>query len=221
MKKFSSLLAIALTFVAVFFAIHSNAAKLEEGVHYEVIGQTATAQPEVKEFFSYYCPHCMAFEPLAKKLKQSSATNGFKFVKSHVDFLRAAGPEIQTMLTKALITAEKLNVPQVSDAIFDRIHNKRKPFTKEQDVKELFLQNKVSAEAFDKAFNSFGVKAAASKMKKAQDDLSKKRVLTGVPTFIVNGKYKLIAKGFGKGVKSNEEFFNRLEAGLIELSAKK
>lgn len=35
----------------------ANAAKFEEGVHYEVIAEQATAKPEVAEYFSYFCPH--------------------------------------------------------------------------------------------------------------------------------------------------------------------
>ncbi len=36
----------------------------EEGTHYEVIAEQGTAKPEVKEYFSFYCPHCFAFDPM-------------------------------------------------------------------------------------------------------------------------------------------------------------
>jgi len=204
--------------MAVFMTASVSAVELKEGVHYEVISTTATATPEVKEFFSYYCPHCHNFEPLADNLKKAAETDNFKFVKSHVDFLRAAGPDIQLMLTKALVTSELLNVPQVSKAIFEYIHVQRGVFTKEKDIRNIFLIHNVDGEKFDKAFNSFAVKAAAGKMKKEQDSLSRRKVLTGVPTFIVNGKYKILNSGFK--VKTYSELFAQLEDAAVQLTKK-
>ena len=204
---------------ALFFSFNLFAVELKEGVHYEVISDsTPTAKPEIKEFFSYYCPHCFTFEPLADRLKAGEKKGKYKFVKSHVDFLRAAGPDIQFMLTKALVTAEKLNVPAASKAIFNYIHKQRAPFTKEKDIRNLFVLNGVDGAKFDKVFNSFAVTAAAKKMKKDQDTLNNKRVLTGVPTFIVNNKYKILNSGFN--AKNYDELFGQLENAAIELSQK-
>jgi thiol:disulfide interchange protein DsbA len=204
--------------MAVFMAASVSAVELEEGVHYEVISTTATATPEIKEFFSYYCPHCHNFEPLADNLKKAGEANNFKFEKSHVDFLRAAGPDIQLMLTKALVTSELLNVPQVSKAIFEYIHNQRGVFTQEKDIRNIFVDHNVDGEKFDKAFNSFAVKAAASKMKKEQTSLSRRGVLTSVPTFIVNGKYKILTAGFK--AKTYSELFAQLEDAAVKLTKK-
>lgn len=55
MKKFLFLL-------GALFSFNAFAANLEEGKQYVQVGQTASAQPEVIEFFSFYCPHCYAFE---------------------------------------------------------------------------------------------------------------------------------------------------------------
>ena len=208
-------------FAALIFSAGTMAIDIKEGVHYEVINKksSGTAKPEIKEFFSYYCPHCMTFEPLAKRLDDNAEKEGYKFVKSHVDFLRAAGPDIQVMLTKALVTSKRLNVPKVSDAIFTYIHKQRAAITKLQDIKNMFLLNGVSSEDFEKTFNSFQVNAAAKKMKKEQDELARLRVLTGVPTFIINGKYKLLTKGFSKA-KTYDELFAQLEEAAISLSKK-
>jgi len=203
---------------ALVMSLSLHAAPLQEGVHYEVINQQATAKPEVKEFFSYYCPHCYSFEPLADRLKASSEKNGFTFKKNHVDFLRAAGPDIQFMLTKALVAAERLKAPKASTAIFKYIHDQRSVFTKEKDIRDLFIANGVTGEKFDKAFNSFAVKAAAQKMKKEQDELSRRRVLTSVPTFIVNGKYKIINQGFK--ARTYDELFSQIEEAAVQLVKK-
>ena len=212
MKKILSFFAICL------LSLQVSAQTLKEGVHYEVISETATAKPEVKEFFSFYCGHCLAFEPLAKKFKSMSEDKGFEFKKSHVDFLRAAGPDIQMMLTKALVTAEKLNKPEINDAIFSFIHKQRSVFTSEKDVKQLFIANGVTSEDFDKAFNSFAIKAAAKRMKSDQNNLANKRILTGVPTFIVNGKYKIINQGFE--ARTYSQLFDKIEAAALELVEK-
>ncbi|NVK24919.1 MAG: thiol:disulfide interchange protein DsbA/DsbL [Gammaproteobacteria bacterium] len=206
---------------ALFFSASLFAVELKEGVHYEVFDKTSpsTGKPEIKEFFSYYCPHCLSFEPLAERLEAGQKKGNYKFVKSHVDFLRAAGPEIQFMLTKALVTAETLNVPAASKAIFNYIHRQRAAITKEKDIRNLFVLNGVDGEKFDKVFNSFAVTAGAKKMKKDQDELSKKRVLTGVPTFIVNNKYKILNSGFE--AKTYDELFNKLEAAAVKLSQRK
>lgn len=213
MKKIFTLLA------ACFFTLSVSAQTLKEGVHYEVISETATKSPEVREFFSYYCPHCLNFEPLAKRLAEKAKSSDFKFEKSHVDFLRAAGPDIQFMLTKALVASEKLNKPGVNDAIFQYIHKNRSVFTSEKDVRQLFIANGVTGEEFDKTFNSFAVKAQAKGMKKLQNEYAEKRVLTGVPTFIVNGKYKIINKGFD--ARTYGELFEQLESAALQLVEKK
>lgn len=210
--------AITLLFV-LFAAFNIQAQTLKEGVHYEVISQQSTAKPEIKEFFSYYCPHCMSFEPLAKTFKANQETGGYSFKKFHVDFLRAAGPDIQFMLTKALVLSESLKKPAVSDAIFNYIHSQRAIFTEEKDIRNLFVLNGVDGKKFDKAFNSFAVTSAAKKMKKEQDELSRRRVLTSVPTFIVNGKYKILTTGFK--AKSYDELFMKVEKAALQLVKKK
>jgi len=205
---------------ALFFSASLFAVELKPGVHYEVIDNaTASSKPEIKEYFSYYCPHCFTFEPLADRLKAGEDKGNYKFVKSHVDFLRAAGPEIQFMLTKALVTSDTLNVPAASKAIFNYIHKQRAPFTEEKDIRNLFVLNGVEGEKFDKVFNSFAVTAAAKKMKKDQDELNRKRVLTGVPTFIVNNKYKILTSGFD--AKTYDQLFSQIEQAAVELSQKK
>ncbi|GAA0305803.1 thiol:disulfide interchange protein DsbA/DsbL [Psychrosphaera haliotis] len=213
MKKLLSLLAVCLLSLSV------SAETLKEGVHYEVIGEKATSTPEIKEFFSYYCPHCFTYEPLAKRLSAKADNGNFKFEKSHVDFLRAAGPDIQFMLTKALVAGDRLNKPEISDAIFQYIHKNRSVFTSEKDVRQIFIANGVSGEEFEKTFNSFGVKAQAKNMKKLQDEYASKRILTGVPTFVVNGKYKILSKGFN--ARTYGELFDQIESAALELVKKK
>jgi thiol:disulfide interchange protein DsbA len=190
MKKF------AVLFVTLLFSTMVSAIPLrfEEDKHYQVISKTASTTPVVTEYFSFYCPHCFKFEFVAKGIEKALPA-GTKFEKSHVDFMRSASQETQQLLSRALIASQKLKLGhKIIDAIFDHIHTQSKPFSDINDIKALFVANGIAAEEFDNAMNSFSVKGAANKMKKAQEDLSNRQVMTGVPMFIVNNKYKIISK---------------------------
>ena len=116
------------------------------------------------------------------------------FERNHVDFLRFTTPEIQFMVTKALATAQQLKVEdKIAAAIFNYIQVQRGAITEAKDIRNIFVLNGVDGAAFDKAFKSFSVNSKAKLMKKMQNDLVKKRALTGVPTVVVNGKYRINA----------------------------
>ena len=167
------------------------AERFVEEKHFEVIAEQATAKPEVKEYFSFYCGGCNAFEPVAQSVAQKLPA-GVEFKKSHVDFLRAATPEIQDALVRSYLVAKNLGKgDKVSSAIFNQIHRFRVPFKTEQDIRSLMMLHDIEAETYDSAMKSFAIRGAAKQMKKEQDELSERGVLTGVPTLIVNGKYKI------------------------------
>jgi thiol:disulfide interchange protein DsbA len=188
MKKIISLfLVILLTPLAAF------AAQYQAGEHYTVVNENLSSKPEVREYFSYYCPHCMKFEPFMQDLKKG-LPEGVKFEKNHVDFLRAASPEVQFSLTKASVVADQLGQEyKLSGAIFNYIHKQRAAFTSEKDIRNVFVLNGVDGEKFDKLMKSFSINSKAKQMKKKQDYFSGKGVLTGVPTIIVNDKYRVNA----------------------------
>lgn len=182
---------IAILLLSVLLPLTVQAAKFEQGKHYDVISEQVTARPEVKEYFSFYCGGCNAFEPIVQSLETKLPTNT-EFKKVHVDFIRAASPEIQNLLTRAYLVAKNLDKGnQVASAIFNQIHTSRIPFSNENDIRSLVLLQGIDAEAYDKAIKSFSVMGAARQMKKEQEELSKTRVLNGVPMLIVNGKYKI------------------------------
>ena len=193
-------------------AANASAVQYEEGKHYETIDARASKKPEVKEFFSFYCPHCNNFEPVVKELK-TLLKDGVKFKKSHVDFSGPRDPEIQTILAQGYATANVL--PQkdaLVAAVFNHIHGKRARINELADMKDIFVSQGVSAEDFDKYYNSFSVRTMASKMKRDQEYYQQKGALKGVPTFIVNGKYRVIL-GADSGIsdaKSMADLINYL-----------
>lgn len=141
---------------------------------------------------------------------------GVKFERNHVDFLRMASPEIQFMLTKALVTAQQLNVEEkVVAAIFNYLQVQRATVTSEKDVRNIFMIQGVDGAAFDKTYNSFAVNSKAKLMKKNQTEMAKKRAITGVPAVIVNGKYRI---NIDKLDRNNfEQDYNNLVKYLVSL----
>jgi protein dithiol oxidoreductase (disulfide-forming) len=165
--------------------------KFEEGKQYEVVATTATSTPEIKEFFSFYCPHCYQFEPILQRVEHTLPQD-VSVKKMHVDFLRAASPELQEVLARAYVVADfQQQGDKIALAIFNHIHRDRATFANPEDIRQLMLVNDFDAALYDSTLNSFAVTAAVKQMKQEQTELANRRVLTGVPMLLVNGKYKI------------------------------
>lgn len=177
-----------------------QAADFKEGTHYQVIKQTATATPEVMEFFSFYCPHCFSFEPLMKQL-ETKLDKDVEIKKNHVNFLgQAMGPK----LTQAYAAAELLEVEDtVASIIFDQIHTLRKAITSDEDIVAIFEKAGVSKSEATAALASFSATGNASQMKRNTETFN----IRGVPTLIVNGKYQVVTSS----VKSTDEFIELVD----------
>lgn len=192
--------------------------EFKEGKQFDVIADVATSKPEVKEFFSFYCGHCFQFEPIMQSIEHK-LPEGTSFKKMHVDFLRAASPEIQETLARAYLVAVHLNKgDQIASAIFNHIHRNRGVFASDDDIRQFMLINDIDAESYDKAMNSFSVRGGVKQMKKEQTELSDRRVLTGVPTIIVNGKYRVNLAGLDS--KNIEQELQQLIDFLLTKDAK-
>jgi len=173
------------------FSITACAEKYTEGKQYTKVNETISTKTEVREYFSFYCPHCLRFEPFMEKVKKD-LPEGVKFERNHVDFLRAASPKIQAMLTKSVVVAEQLGMDdKLVGAVFNYIQIQRAVITSEKDIRNIFVLNGADGEKFDKLMKSFSVNSKAKSMKKHQDTMSKKGALKSVPTIIVNGKYRI------------------------------
>jgi len=195
----------------------ANAANYQEGNQYTKVNEAASKKPEVREYFSYYCPHCLRFEPFFTDLKKTLPA-GVNFERNHVDFLQFTTPEIQFMVTKALVTAQQLKVEdKISGALFNYIQVQRAPITEEKDVRNIFVLQGVDGAAFDKAFKSFSVNSKAKMMQKYQNDLVRKRALTGVPTVVVNGKYRINVQKLDR--KNFEQDYQNLVKHLLSLDS--
>lgn len=192
MKRLFTLLALLLLAPAGFAAI-------EEGVQYQKV---ATPQPtssgdkiEVLEMFWYGCPHCYHLEP--------ELSDWLQHKPDDVEFVRVPavlGPSWE-LLARGYYTAEMLGVlDKIHEPLFDRIHKEHKPIRNVGDLKAFFEQQGVSAADFDKTYNSFAVVTRTNRAKDAHNLYG----VTGVPTLIVDGKYRTSASQAGSNLKMLE-----------------
>ncbi|MGF1683437.1 thiol:disulfide interchange protein DsbA/DsbL [Photobacterium minamisatsumaniensis] len=189
-KKILAFVSVALLSVSV------QAAKFSEGDHYKVLDLPQSSSPIVTEFFSFYCPHCNSFEPMIQQLKKTLPDNA-KLQKSHVSFM---GGSMGKSMSKAYATSVALNIDdKMTPVLFARIHDMQKPPRNDQELRQIFIDEGVSAEDFDGAFNSFAVNSMVNRFNKAFQDSG----LTGVPAVVVNNKY-LVQTG---KVRSADEYF--------------
>ncbi|BBL72417.1 thiol:disulfide interchange protein DsbA/DsbL [Methylogaea oryzae] len=165
------------------------AQEYKAGVDYELITPPQpTADPakiEVREFFWYGCPHCLDFEPdlgawLAKMPKDVN------FIRQPAIFNERWGAH-----AKAYFTAEALGVAEKLHADFyEAIQKKQRELMKEDDVAKFFAEHGVADADFRKAYHSFAVD---TQLRQAQA-MGPEYGVTGTPTVVVNGKYRLTGK---------------------------
>ncbi|PSW11709.1 thiol:disulfide interchange protein DsbA/DsbL [Photobacterium sanctipauli] len=189
-KKLLALASVALLSFSV------QAAKFNEGDHYKVLDLPQSNSPLVTEFFSFYCPHCNSFEPMIQQLKKTLPDNA-KLQKNHVSFM---GGAMGKSMSKAYATAVVLGVEdKMTPVLFARVHDMQKPPRNDKELRQMFIDEGVSAEDFDGAFNSFAVNSMVNRFNKAFQDSG----LTGVPAVVVNNKY-LVQTG---KIRSADEYF--------------
>jgi len=197
------------------FSITACAEKYTEGKQYTKVSETASKKTEVREYFSFYCPHCLRFEPFMEDVKKNLPKD-VKFERNHVDFLRAASPQIQAMLSKAVVVAEQLKMDKkLIGALFNYIQIQRAVITSEKDIRNIFVLNGADGAKYDKLMKSFSVNSRAKSMKKHQDTMSKSGALKSVPTIIVNGKYRINVKELDKN--DFEQDYKNLITHLLTL----
>lgn len=163
----------------------SDVAKWIEGQHYEVVSETASAEPKVTEFFSHYCGHCFQFERWIDTVK--TAVN-VPFEKSHVSYIPQNDSLVAMAMVKAFIIMQEMDVEEtVSPQMFAAIHMSNERIESEEAIKGIFLLNDVDSDEYDKLFSSEEVNSKA----KAMQALWLEKRITSVPTLVVNDKYKV------------------------------
>lgn len=197
-------------------------ADYKAGEQYTIVNDTLSKKAEVREYFSFYCPHCFKFEPIMANVKQALPTS-VKFEMNHVDFLRAASPKVQALLSKAVVVAKQMDLEkEMVSALFNYLQVQRAFITSEKDIRNIFVLNGADGEQFDKLMKSFAINSQAKLMKKNQNYFSSKKgadgkpFLNAVPTVIVNGKYRVNPAALDRN--NFEEDYKKLVNYLLTLS---
>lgn len=172
---------------ATLFGMTAQAADvpLEAGKTYiELSNAVPVAVPgkiEVVELFWYGCPHCYAFEPVINPWAEK--------LPSDVNFVRLpamfGGP--WDAHGQMFLTLEAMGVEhKVHAAVFNAIQKEGKRLTDKNDMADFLATQGVDKEKFLQTFDSFAIKGQIAKAK----ELAKKYEISGVPTMIVDGKYR-------------------------------
>jgi thiol:disulfide interchange protein DsbA len=166
----------------------------QEGVNYtRLVPAQPTAVPagqvEVLEFFWYACPHCSSLDPMIESWKKTKPAY-VSFSRVHV--LWNEGHRSLARLYYTLDALGKLD--QLHSEVFKEIHVHGNPLvaadprnaTESERIQMTFARKFSISEAdFTKAYHSFAVDTALQRA----DELVQRYRVTGVPTFVINGKY--------------------------------
>jgi thiol:disulfide interchange protein DsbA len=180
------ILGVALV-AASLFGITAQAADepLEAGKQYvELSSAVPVSEPgkiEVVELFWYGCPHCYAFEPTINPWIEK--------LPADVHFVRipAMFGGIWDVHGQMFVTLEAMGVEhKVHTAVFEAIHKEHKMFKTPEEMADFLATQGVDKAKFLETYNSFAVAGMVKKDKA----LAQAYQISGVPTMVVNGKYR-------------------------------
>lgn len=178
--------------VSALFGASVQAQDIQAGQQYtELSSPVPVSQPgkiEVVELFWYGCPHCYEFEPTINPWADK--------LPADVNFVRvpAMFGGIWNLHGQTYLALESLKVDHsIHTAVFDAIHKEGRKLNDEKSIADFLATKGVDREAFLKAFNSFAVKSQVEKAKK----LAMSYQITGVPSMVVNGKYRFDIRSSG------------------------
>lgn len=183
---------------------HQDASKTEagkitiqEGQHFtrlETPIKVSTGDKiEVREMFWYGCPHCNKLEP--------TIINWLKNKPENAEFVPMPAVFSQRWVfhAKVYYTLKALGIDEKAHPmVFESIHNKRKPINNTKQLAKFLKANfDIEASKVESAFNSFTVDSNM----RAANAYSVKSGANGVPTVIVDGKFKTSVQEAGGNVQ--------------------
>jgi protein dithiol oxidoreductase (disulfide-forming) len=179
------ILSAALVTASLFGMTAQASEPIEAGKQYvELSSAVPVSEPgkiEVVEMFWYGCPHCYAFEPTINPWAEKLPAD-VHFVRIPAMFGGPWDAHGQLFLTLQSMGVEN----KVHSAVFNAIQKEHKKLTTPDEMAEFVATQGVDKDKFLATFNSFAIKGQIV----AAKELAKKYGITGVPTLIVNGKYR-------------------------------
>ena len=179
------ILSAALVAASLFGMTAQAAEPLEAGKQYvELSSAVPVAVPgkiEVVELFWYGCPHCYAFEPTINPWAEKLPAD-VNFVRIPAMFGGPWDAHGQMFLTLEAMGVEG----KVHAAVFNAIQKEHKKLTDKNEMAEFLATQGVDKDKFLATFDSFAIKGKITKAR----ELAKQYQISGVPSMVVNGKYR-------------------------------
>ena len=189
MNKVTQMVMVLAALVVAATDLQAQAARpvpYEQGLHYFLIDGApveSRAPVEVVEAFSYMCSHCNTFDPYVESWKKRQPED-VRFARLPVVFGRGSWE----LYARAYVTADLLNVADKGHGpLMDRLWKEKQVMRDMEELANFYGQFGVDPEKFLMTSGSFAVDA---RLKKDQLKVQNYGV-TGTPTMIVNGKYRV------------------------------
>jgi thiol:disulfide interchange protein DsbA len=155
--------------------------QLQEGVHYETLETPIASQDdEIIEFIWYQCGHCYSVEQVLMNKYKDFVDEGVILRKEHALISSNWLNDGRLFYGLRALNKEK----EASTMIFDFYHNDNTEWT----IPEILAEVDITENELMAAMDSDEVKAMMERS--TQDALTAK--ISGTPTFIVEGKYKVL-----------------------------
>tara|TARA_B100001750_G_scaffold23718_1_gene15843 strand:+ start:233 stop:889 length:657 start_codon:yes stop_codon:yes gene_type:complete len=176
---------LAWVLLLLFFSC-TQAEEYVEGRHYQILDNpTVTRNPskvEVVEVFWFGCNHCYSLESYIQPWKRN-LPNDVDFWKSHITWNAQAETHARLFYSAKALGIEEKAIP----AAFTAIWREGRNLLGNSEVEYFFKGFGIEKERYLSVSNSFGVNNAV----KQANNRMRQWAVTGVPTIIVNGKYKV------------------------------
>lgn len=174
--------AFALLVLSIFFISSAQARDYKEGLDYEIRATNKTVEPEIREFFSFFCSHCFAMEKPFSQMAEFFKGKA-KFIVNPVGLI---GGDVGVESQKAYAVAINLEIEdELKEELFNRIHVKQDIPEDHDYFAELFESLGVPSEKYEQIYNSFVTQAKVAEY----DRHTKETKIDAVPEIVVNGKY--------------------------------
>lgn len=174
--------AFALLVLSIFFISSAQARDYKEGLDYEIRATNKTVEPEIREFFSFFCSHCFAMEKPFSQMAEFFKGKA-KFIVNPVGLI---GGDVGVESQKAYAVAINLEIEdELKEELFNRIHVKQDIPEDHDYFAEQFESLGVPSEKYEQIYNSFVTQAKVAEY----DRHTKEMKIDAVPEIVVNGKY--------------------------------
>ncbi len=174
--------AFTLLVLSIFFISSAQARDYKEGQDYEIRATNKTVEPEIREFFSFFCSHCFAMEKPFSQMAEFFKDKA-KFVVNPVGLI---GGDVGVESQKAYAVAINLEIEdELKEELFNRIHVKQDIPENHDYFVEVFESLGVPSEKYEQIYNSFVTQAKVAEY----DRHTKEMKIDAVPEIVVNGKY--------------------------------